>query len=184
MSNTKEQLLHEASRMLLSKGYHGFSLQELADKLSIKKASLFYHFPSKEALGIELVKFYQQSFLLWAEKHKKLSSEKQIIAYGLELNRWICLKKRVCPVGSMSVEWGIIGKSLQDEVIKLHESQKNWLTGLFKSINKEDPLKTTVSEAVDLFMTLIHGSLQLARIVDRDDLVKKNLKTFFKAVKA
>ena len=44
-SSTKDQVLHEASRMLLSKGLNGFSLQELAESLNIKKASLFHHYP-------------------------------------------------------------------------------------------------------------------------------------------
>jgi AcrR family transcriptional regulator len=68
-SSTKEDLLHEASRMLLSKGLNGFSLQELASKLNLKKASLFHHYPSKNALAVELYRYYQTAFLSWTQKN-------------------------------------------------------------------------------------------------------------------
>src|SRR3712207_3536981 len=107
-TSTKTELLHEASRMLLKKGFNGFSLQELAQSLGIKKASLFHHFPSKTALAVELYRFYQSSFLDWTKKHEHLAPEKQIISYTEELTTWICEKQRVCPVGALSLEWHLV----------------------------------------------------------------------------
>ena len=99
-SSTKDQVLHEASRMLLSKGLNGFSLQELAESLNIKKASLFHHYPSKNAIAVELYRYYQSAFLSWSHKYAHLSAEKQIVAYAETLTKWICEKQRVCPVGA------------------------------------------------------------------------------------
>jgi TetR/AcrR family transcriptional repressor of nem operon len=183
-TSTKSELLHEASRMLLAKGLNGFSLQELASKLNIKKASLFHHYPSKTALAIELYRFYQSSFKEWATENEHLNPEKQIIVYAEKLTTWICEKKRVCPVGAMSLEWHLVPKELQAEIKKLHELHKEWLTSLFKEIKKEEGLKITVNEAVVTTMGLLQGSIQLARIVEDPAIVTKNLKTFLKTIKA
>ncbi|MFP5387485.1 MAG: TetR/AcrR family transcriptional regulator, partial [Bacteriovoracia bacterium] len=87
MSNTstKTELLHEASRMLLDRGLKGFSLQELATSLNLKKASLFHHYPSKTALAIELYRFYQDAFVAWVKRYEHLPPEKQIINYAEKL---------------------------------------------------------------------------------------------------
>lgn len=182
-TSTKIELLHEASRMLLSKGLNGFSLQELAQKLNIKKASLFHHYPSKTALAVELYRFYQASFIEWTQEHSHLSAEKQMIAYVDKLTRWICDKQRVCPVGALSLEWQLVDPALQVEIKKLHEIQKEWITKLLKTLQKEQGLKIPVSEAAVGMMGLIQGSIQIARIIEDPILVKKNLKSYLKCIK-
>lgn len=182
-TSTKTELLHEASRMLLSKGLNGFSLQELATSLNIKKASLFHHFPSKKALAIELYRFYQESFIQWAKAHEHLTPEKRMLAYAEELTRWIVEKKRVCPVGALSLEWHIVEPEIQDEIKRLHDLQKDWLTENFKQIKKEKGLQVTVNEAVIGSITLLQGSIQLARILGEPELVMKNVKCYFRTIK-
>lgn len=179
-NSTKTQLLHEASRMLLAKGLNGFSLQELAQSLNIKKASLFHHYPSKTALAIELYRFYQSAFQDWVQRYEHLPSEKQIINYVQKLTTWICEKQRVCPVGALSLEWHLVDPSLQVEIKKLHELHKSWLAKLFKKIDVRIPK----NDAVIGTMALIQGSIQLARINEDPKLVIKNLKAYLKSIKA
>jgi TetR/AcrR family transcriptional repressor of nem operon len=181
-SSTKTELLHEASRMLLAKGLNGFSLQELATSLNIKKASLFHHFPSKKALAIELYQFYQSSFQTWISEHEALKPEKQILAYAQELVRWIVIKKRVCPVGALSLEWHLVEPDLQTEIKKLHLLQKNWLTQMFKEISKTKKLNLSIHDAVLSSMALLQGSIQIARINNAPELVMKNLKSHLKII--
>lgn len=182
-SSTKEDLLHEASRMLLSKGLNGFSLQELAGKLNIKKASLFHHYPSKNALAVELYRFYQTAFISWTQKYAHLPAEKQIVTYAEKLTSWICEKQRVCPVGALSLEWSLVDPALQEEIKKLHLIQKEWLTKLFKTMHKEIGLRLPIQDAVFQTMGLIQGSIQLARINNDPEMVKKNLKSYLKTIK-
>lgn len=182
-TSTKTELLHEASRMLLKKGLNGFSLQELASKLNIKKASLFHHFPSKTALAVELYRFYQSSFIDWTNQHQHLGPEKQIISYAQKLTTWICEKQRVCPVGALSLEWHLVDPELQVEIMKLHQLQRNWLTGLFKKLKKDQDLNLSLNDAVLGTMALIQGSIQLARLNDDPGMVNKNLKAYLKSIK-
>lgn len=179
-TSTKTQLLHEASRMLLAKGLNGFSLQELAASLNIKKASLFHHYPSKTALAIELYRFYQSAFVEWVARYEHLPPEKQIINYVEKLTTWICEKQRVCPVGALSLEWHLVPPELQVEIKKLHELQKSWLA---KQIKQMD-LRIPRTDAVIGTMALIQGSIQLARINEDPKLVTRNLKSYLKSIKA
>ena len=47
---SREQLLAVARKRYAASGYAATSMRDLADELGITKASLFHHFPSKEAL--------------------------------------------------------------------------------------------------------------------------------------
>lgn len=181
--STKEQLLHEASRMLLKKGLSGFSLQELASSLNLKKASLFHHFPSKGALALELYRFYQESFNSWVRAHEKLAPEKQILAYADELTRWICEKQRVCPVGALSLEWQQVPEELQREILRLHELQKVWLSRMFTEIRKTSGLSLPLKDAVLGTMGLLQGSIQLARLNNDPALVRQNLKSYLRTIR-
>lgn len=177
---TKIELLHEASRMLLARGLNGFSLQELAASLNIKKASLYHHYPSKNALAIELYRFYQESFSEWVKKYENLTPEKQLINYAHKLTDWIVKKQRICPVGALSLEWQLVDEKLKIEITKLHELHRHWLDQLFKKI----PTKISRKDAVNNVMALIQGSIQIARINNDPELVVRNLKTYLKSIKS
>ncbi|MGD0449150.1 MAG: helix-turn-helix domain-containing protein [Candidatus Dormibacteria bacterium] len=49
-TDTRQRALDVAFDLFTEQGYEKASLREIADRLGIKKASLYYHFPSKEAL--------------------------------------------------------------------------------------------------------------------------------------
>lgn len=47
---TKEDVLREATRLFAERGYDGLSMGDLAARVGLRKASLFHHFPTKDAL--------------------------------------------------------------------------------------------------------------------------------------
>ncbi|HEY2950242.1 MAG TPA: helix-turn-helix domain-containing protein [Micromonosporaceae bacterium] len=48
--NTKAQIHQAAVELFTANGYEKTSLREIADRVGITKASLYYHYPSKQAL--------------------------------------------------------------------------------------------------------------------------------------
>jgi TetR/AcrR family transcriptional regulator, cholesterol catabolism regulator len=49
-SRRHDVILHAASRLFSSRGYHATSMQDIADAVGILKGSLYHHFESKEAI--------------------------------------------------------------------------------------------------------------------------------------
>ena len=54
--DTREKILSVATRLFARKGFAGTSMDEIADEVGIKKASLYHHFSSKHEIYDELVK--------------------------------------------------------------------------------------------------------------------------------
>ncbi|MBB6244031.1 TetR/AcrR family transcriptional regulator [Rhodanobacter sp. MP1X3] len=50
MKTTLDQIVVEARELFRERGYAGASMQDLAERVGLKKASLYTRFPSKEAL--------------------------------------------------------------------------------------------------------------------------------------
>lgn len=46
----REEILDEATRLFAERGYEGTSMGDLAERVGMRKASLFYHFASKDEL--------------------------------------------------------------------------------------------------------------------------------------
>jgi AcrR family transcriptional regulator len=53
---TREQILDTALTLFTTQGYDATSLREIADRLKLTKAALYYHFPAKELLLLELIR--------------------------------------------------------------------------------------------------------------------------------
>src|ERR1700739_3692107 len=53
-TGTPEDILSTARELFLAQGYEATSLREIAERLDLTKAALWYHFPAKEQLVVEL----------------------------------------------------------------------------------------------------------------------------------
>ncbi|MCK5047690.1 MAG: TetR/AcrR family transcriptional regulator, partial [Candidatus Heimdallarchaeota archaeon] len=62
MTDTRERIIENARELMLTKGFNGFSFNEIAGKVGIRKASIFHYFVSKEKLGVELIKNDRERF--------------------------------------------------------------------------------------------------------------------------
>ena len=55
IGETRERILDAGARMLRTRSYFGFSFNDIALEVGVRKASLHHHFGSKEALALELL---------------------------------------------------------------------------------------------------------------------------------
>ena len=61
-NNTKDQILDVAQGLIQRQGLNAMSFQDLSDAVGIRKASVHYHFPSKDAMVSALLKRYLVDF--------------------------------------------------------------------------------------------------------------------------
>ena len=55
--NTKEKIFEAALDLFSKKGYDSVSLREIADNVGIKKSSIYSHYPSKEAILMDIFEY-------------------------------------------------------------------------------------------------------------------------------
>ncbi|MET3574509.1 TetR/AcrR family transcriptional regulator [Bhargavaea ullalensis] len=62
MNETKRKIIEAAAALLTERGFHGTSVQDIADLAGISKGAFYLHFKSKDALLIEIFKYYSAEF--------------------------------------------------------------------------------------------------------------------------
>lgn len=126
---TREQILRVARHLLQTRSYLGFSFQDIADQVGIRKASLYHHFASKEALGVEVVRAASQQFKDWSgglagTPHDKLN------AYFTMYRKTLRAGAGVCPAGSLAPGWDNINDELRQAAREIRSVQILWLAGV------------------------------------------------------
>ncbi len=126
-TDTRKLILRTAREMVLTRSYLGLTFQDLANRVGIRKASLYHHFVSKEALGLEVVADSLAKFEQWCESVSDRSPAQQILAYVRMFRDLIGAGSRVCPVAAFGSEWDCIEPELRKAVQKFHGAQMSWL---------------------------------------------------------
>lgn len=52
---SRDAILESAAQVIRQKGFHGASMQDIADAVDLQKASLYHHFESKQEILLELL---------------------------------------------------------------------------------------------------------------------------------
>ena len=72
--NTKEKIFDVSLDLFSKKGYDSVSLREIAEEVGIKKSSIYSHYPSKEAILMDIFEYFTDFF-----KYNKLINSKDLL---------------------------------------------------------------------------------------------------------
>jgi TetR/AcrR family transcriptional repressor of nem operon len=64
---TRERLLNEMTRLVQKKGFGSTSVNEVIQAVGIKKGTFYYHFPSKDELGLAVLERDRADFLAFLD---------------------------------------------------------------------------------------------------------------------
>ena len=169
-TDTKALILKEANALLLTRSYLGLSFQELADRVGIRKASLYHHFDSKETLGIALIDEAQTKFARWSQRLQGQSVAQKMQAYILMFRNAIGAGERVCPIGATGGEWDCLEPALQGRVRHFHQFQLDWLTQAVapwqapSSAQDSDAQQLLAQQRATQINAMLQGALLSARV--------------------
>ena len=72
--NTKQKIIDVSIDQFSKKGYDSVSLRQIAEEVGIKKSSIYSHFPSKEAILMEIFNYFTNLF-----EHDALLNDKDLV---------------------------------------------------------------------------------------------------------
>jgi AcrR family transcriptional regulator len=167
IENSKRTILNLAESLLQDKGFNGFSYAHIASELGVKNAAIHYHFPSKEALGIAVIRRYRERFQLWTNNSRvrDLSPEKKLDWFFSIYTDMRADQGKICLVGSMEAEFNTIPAALQQEVECLHRDQLDWLAAALSDGRQAGvfQFKGEPANKAALILSSVQGALQMAR---------------------
>ena len=110
MNKSKEKILASARELFHENGFQQTSVDEILKKSGVTKSNFYYHFKSKEELGLiildKFIKQYETDVLTKTLGNKTLTpSERLIVFYNAVRTFHRDLEKpKGCPFGNMAIE--------------------------------------------------------------------------------
>ncbi|MBK6685509.1 MAG: TetR/AcrR family transcriptional regulator [Deltaproteobacteria bacterium] len=164
-SDTREEILRTASRLLQTRGYTAFSYGQIAETLGVKPAAIHYHFPSKTDLGLALVERFRGRYRLWMEDGAALSATEQLDGFIAIYQRFLENGARVCPAGVLQSEFLAIPEEIQKAVGQMVKEIQTWLTGVLDQGRKSGELsfEGDAHDQAAMIGSSVMGALQMSR---------------------
>ena len=161
-----QNVLDAAERLAQTRGFNGFSYADVAAQLSVTKASLHYHFPSKAELGRALIERYRVMFAAELEAIDRRTSDA-----GERLRRYVRLydavmsSERMCLCGMLAAEYATLPEPMQRELRRFFDGNEVWLTSVLESGRRAGRLtfRETARERARTMLGALEGAMLVAR---------------------
>lgn len=168
--DTRTQILNTAQDLIQKVGLNGMSYADISHVVGIRKASIHYHFPTKDDLVIALLNRYSPSFFRLVDGifDAAESSEDKLRRYCnlFETTLNSGDQDRVCLCGMLGAEFNTLGVPLIDQVEQFYQKNQDYLARLLKEGKKNGEFNFSGSEKVmaNLIFSLLEGGLIIARV--------------------
>jgi TetR/AcrR family transcriptional regulator, transcriptional repressor for nem operon len=167
-TGTRDRILDVAQRLIQLRGYCATSYADIADVMSIRKASIHYHFPSKADLGSAVVERYAKMFegaMTDASGNRAYSRRDMVDAYFSPYLELADDPDLVCLCGVLAGELTALPRAMQTRLRRFFSFHQKWLTqvltaGLTKG---EFRLPSSPSKYARLIVDLLQGALLVKR---------------------
>jgi TetR/AcrR family transcriptional repressor of nem operon len=163
---TRKRILDIAEELILTRGYNGFSYQDISEMLGIRKASIHYHYPLKEDLVERYIRKQIVLFKMWS---RQVQAKNNIEKLHLFSRMYFDLSKhgiKICPIGMLSAEFPVLPEKIQKRVRELMETEIEWLECTIKSGIHEGVFSQHINihRTALIIMTTVSGMLKMLRI--------------------
>ncbi|MDA2931884.1 TetR/AcrR family transcriptional regulator [Nitrospinae bacterium AH-259-F20] len=136
-TGTKEKILHEAQHLIHMNGFRATSVDAIAKASGVKKANIFYYFPTKEALGLELLDRmanYALDHMLApvfaTDRHPTEQIRDNIQGVRANLEAFDC--QGGCPLGNMALEMADVDEAFRTRLTHFFEAWESVIEGVLR----------------------------------------------------
>jgi TetR/AcrR family transcriptional regulator, transcriptional repressor for nem operon len=164
--STRSRIMDVGERLIQIRGFNGFSYADVATELSVTKASLHYHFPSKADLGEAIITRYAERFTdaLAAIDAELTDAPAKLAAYA-NLYAEVLREERMCLCGMLVAEYETIPSPIRSAVVGFLDDNEAWLSRVLEHGRGDGSFSFVGSTAV-LARSIVSG-LEGAMLVAR-----------------
>lgn len=167
LSPAAERVVDAAEGLLQQQGYNGFSYDDVARLIGIKKPSIHHHFPTKGDLAAMVVQRYTHRFreeLLRIEgRHAR--ARDRLVAYAELFDRTFARERRLCVCGMLGAEAHELPEPVRDEVARFFDIHLRWLQEAFELGQREGGLGPAARPAAlaRAYLCALEGAMVVGR---------------------
>lgn len=167
LTPSAERIVDAAEDLVQTLGYNGFSYEDVARIVGIRKPSVHHHFPSKMELGAVVAQRYTHRFreALLRIEGKASQAPERLRAYADLFEATYEKSRRLCICGMLGAEADSLPAEINLQVTRFFTVNLEWLTLVFREGLAQGSLKSARSpaELAETYLCLLEGSLMVSR---------------------
>jgi TetR/AcrR family transcriptional regulator, transcriptional repressor for nem operon len=172
---TDQRILETARMLVQTKGFNGFSYADLSAALGITKASIHYHFPTKAALTLEVVRQYRRLFRAGIVRAEAQTQDvRALLNAFFAFHQGLAQQDRLCVCLMLASETDSLEPEINAEVQAYFAESLDWLSSVLET-GRGSGRFVFVGEASGLAMQIqaaVEGALVLSRAAKQPDRVR------------
>ena len=167
---TKEKILREAQRLIHTNGFRATSVDAIAKASGVKKANVFYYFPNKEELGLELLD-RMATFLInqvltplfVTDRHPTEQIRDNIQGIRSNLEAFNC--EGGCPLGNMALEMADVNEAFRMRLTQFFEAWESVIEGALQRGRDSGVYRETMDPCAtaSFIVSSLEGAILLAK---------------------
>ncbi len=166
--HTRSAIMDAAQRLIQRRGANGFSYQHISDEVGIRKASIHYHFPTKEDLIEALLDRFSAGFdveLRTLDDARDMTEADRLRAYVALFEQTFFAGDAVCLYGMLGAELASMGATSASRIGSFYRRNIDWLEQTLTQGCKAGTLHFEGEPQAMAFMifSLLEGGMLIAR---------------------
>lgn len=166
---TAQKILDVARDLVRSRGYSAFSYADISERVGIRKASIHYHFSSKDELVGKLVLQYRETMALKCDRiaRSAVSPDRQLMEFarlyqdGLE-------EGQICLCAMLAADFAVLPQPVQNEIRVFFQQTETWLAAVLQQgcEAKKWQCHPSIEQEAKGIIAMLQGAQLLARSVE------------------
>lgn len=190
MSTSKEKVIDSAQKLFHLNGFQNTSIDDILKSTGVTKSNLYYHFKSKEELGLlvleKRIREYENKFFSDTLENNSISPEKRLKKYYKKVTAYHenleC--KNGCPFGNLALEMSTTNEKFRS---RLSEFFNHWQKVIEKCITEGVHLKefrSDISPKIisQLILSHLEGAILMAKTHRSISPLSSGSKTIMKLI--
>ncbi|MGP8432427.1 TetR/AcrR family transcriptional regulator [Paraburkholderia fungorum] len=167
ISPAAERVVDAAEGLVQQHGYNGFSYDDVAQLVGIKKPSIHHHFPKKGDLVAMVAQRYTHRFReeLLSIEGRYAKAPDRLIAYATLFEHTFAKDRRLCVCGMLGAESDSLPVGVASEVERFFKVNLDWLTAVIADGQRTALIiSSSAAEALaETFLCALEGSMVVGR---------------------
>ncbi|MFT9371449.1 TetR/AcrR family transcriptional regulator [Paenibacillus polymyxa] len=165
--NTVQEIMDIGLTLVQERGYNGFSYADIAEAIGIRKASIHYHFPSKQDLVQAVLNRYRREFMAKLQQinDQPLSWRQKIQSFFLLYREPLENNTKLCLCSMMAAELNSFPIEIRDELNLFFDANTLWVENVLdqgKSAG-EFTFSNAALEQAKMLIAFVQGAQLLSR---------------------
>ena len=167
LSESALRVVDAAEGLVQDRGFNGFSYDDVAKLVGIKKPSIHHHFATKADLVATVAQRYTHKFResLLGIEGRHAQSPARLTAYADLFEQTFLHDRRLCVCGMLCADGESLPQSVNQEVQRFFEINQQWLTEMIGQGQADGALRTSATAATlaEAYLCALEGAMVVGR---------------------